>query len=908
MNKPNEQTGNVCLGILAPVDAGKTTLAESLFYVTGKIKKPGRVDHQDSFFDTGEMERSRGITIFSKQALLETGGRRITLLDTPGHVDFSAETERTLSVLDAALLLISASDGVVGHARTLWKLLQSYHIPVFVFVNKMDRPGISKEALIRDLKMLDEGILPFDQPVDSPALQEEIALCSEALMEQFLEGEPVTEEQIRGQIEKRRLFPCFFGSALKIEGIDSLLEGLARYLPVKTYPDAFGARVYKITRQGGVRLTHMKITGGCLKVKQLLETGGEEGEKAEQIRLYDGTGYTALQSAAAGSVAAVTGLEHTFAGQGLGAEGQVRMPMLTPVLSYEMSFDGETDIRKLAGPLKALEEEIPEMHLVWHEGGNSVTAAVMGEVQIEILSKLVEERTGKKPVFGEGRIIYRETVSRRTEGVGHFEPLRHYAEVHLLLEPAERGSGITLENHVPPDTLAPNWQHLIMSHLEERVHPGVLTGSELTDVRISLVSGRAHLKHTEGGDFRQAVYRALRQGLMKAECVLLEPFFEFRIDLPRENAGRAMADLQALHTEFSLSEGTGETCGITGRGPVATLRNYQRQLTAYTGGEGRMEQRFGGYYPCHNAQEVIAESGYDPDADEHNPSGSVFCSHGAGHFVPWNEVERYMHLPGVLEKETRREASSREQARETAPGASYERAAATDKELEEIFRRTFGDPKEKREQTGKVRKYGRGGSDSQGTAAGGGTGGSARPKKQPKRDEWLLVDGYNIIYDWDDLRRISEENMDAARIRLLDMLVNYQGYHQIGVIVVFDAYKVAGGQGESFRYQTIDVVYTREAETADTYIERSARDMTGKHQVTVATSDAAEQMIIWGEGARRMSARELQEEIRATALEIQKDWLLKHPGGKTYLFDHVAENLAAFLEDVRLGRKSFESV
>lgn len=892
------------IGILAHVDAGKTTLAESILYKTGSIRKAGRVDHKDAFLDTYELERARGITIFSKQAEFQLGQYAVTLLDTPGHVDFSAEMERTLQVLDYAILVISGADGVQGHVMTLWRLLKQYEIPVFLFINKMDQPGTDREALLQELQSrLDDRCMDFGRSWEDPDFQEELAMCEEELLEHFLEEGEVEQEEAARLIWERKVFPCFFGSALRMTGVEEFLQGIETYVREPEYPETFGARVYKIARDAqGNRLTYLKVTGGSLKVKQMLQgtfvnaDGQEEEwkEKADQIRVYSGVGFAPIQEAGSGTVCAVTGLTKTFCGQGLGCEEGEVLPVLEPVLTYEIELPEECDVHRTFLQLRQLEEEIPELHLVWNDAAQEIHVQVMGEVQIEILKNMIQERFGILVEFGSGSIVYKETIAGPVEGVGHFEPLRHYAEAHLLLEPGERGSGMQFAAMCSTDDLDLNWQRLILTHLEEKQHRGVLTGSEITDMRITLVAGKAHLKHTEGGDFRQSTYRAVRHGLRQAESILLEPMYEFRLELPPEMVGRAMADIQRMYGTFDGPFQEGEFSVLTGSAPVSEMRDYQREVNAYSKGCGRLFCTLKGYEPCHNAQEVIDAIGYDPDADLDNPCGSVFCSHGAGFVVPWDQVEDYMHLDYVTRPKRQQEEVQEVSAR---PYRGVAADIQDDAELMEIFQRTFGNIKQDRAgwtRSGKsTRSY-----HSEGTVKYRG--------KQPPKEQYLLVDGYNIIYAWEDLKELAEVTLEGARTKLMDILCNYQGYRKMNVILVFDAYKVERNMGEVQKYNNIYVVYTKEAETADQYIEKTVHEIGHKYDVTVATSDAAEQIIIWGQGANRMSAKGLRQEIQDTCREIQQEHLKSTPGGKNYLFENLSEDMAALLEEVRLGRKTLE--
>lgn len=903
-----EDKEKLTLGILAHVDAGKTTLAESILYLRGSIRKIGRVDHGDAFLDNYELERSRGITIFSKQARLTLGNREVTLLDTPGHVDFSAEMERTLQVLDAAVLVISGADGVQGHVETLWKLLKYYQIPVFLFVNKMDQEGTDREKLLSELKKrLDGNCVDFNQEeTDYAAFAEEAAMSDEKLLEEYLESGSVDRKLLKKAIADRKLFPCFFGSALKIQGVEELLKGLETYASTSPYRKNFSARVYKISRdEAGNRLTHLKVTGGVLKVKMPL-TNRREGleeseiweEKADQIRLYSGAGYQAVNEAGPGSICAVTGLSRTFAGEGLGEEAEGNLPILEPVLTYRIELPEGTNVHETFLKLLKLEEEIPELHIVWNERLGEIHAQVMGEVQIEILKSLIRDRFRLDVEFGDGNIVYKETILEPVEGVGHFEPLRHYAEVHLLLEPAERGSGLSFDTVCSEDVLDRNWQRLILTHLEEKKHLGVLTGSEITDMKITLLTGRAHIKHTEGGDFRQATYRAVRQGLRKAKSILLEPVYEYRLEVPADLVGRAMADIQRMNGRFSGPELEGEMAVLTGTAPVSAMRGYPREVTAYSRGRGRISVALSGYESCHNGEEIAALSGYDPDGDMENPTGSVFCAHGAGFVVDWDQVEDYMHLESAWGNGGEKtepeglpvtESIRRQRAAEAETYASEE-------ELKAIFERTYGPVKKER---GSFEKRVRRSSSDSVSAY--------RPiKKEMPQEQYLLVDGYNIIFSWEDLNELSRVNMEGARSKLADLLCNYQGYRKCHVILVFDAYKVEGNHGEVVKYHNIHIVYTKEAETADQYIEKTVHAIGRKYGVTVATSDGLEQVIILGQGARRLSARGLREEIEAASTEIRGDYLNRQGPTKNLLIHQLPGEMAELMEDVRLGRRTME--
>ena len=841
------------VGILAHVDAGKTTLSEGMLYTCGKLKKLGRVDHGDAFLDTDPMEKERGITIFSKQAILPLDTVEITLLDTPGHVDFSAEMERTLSVLDCAILVVSGADGVQGHTHTLWKLLERYQVPTFLFVNKMDLAGADRAALLGELKgRLDEGCVDMD---DQEALFEQAALCDEGLLEDYLETGAVPDIALTALMARRKLFPCWFGSALKLEGVEEFLHGLERYAPRPEYPAGFGARIFKISRDGqGARLTWMKITGGSLKVKTVLEGPGWS-DKADQLRVYSGAKFQPVDQAPAGSVVAVTGLPSAAAGQGLGFEAEGTPPALEPVLTYQVILPQGQDPVTALQKLRQLEEEDPQLHMVWSERLREIHIQLMGQVQLEILRRLILERFGMEVSFGQGGIVYRETIAAPVIGVGHYEPLRHYAEVHLLMEPGERGSGITLATACSEDVLEGNWQRLILTHLAERAHPGVLTGSPLTDVKITLLAGRAHLKHTEGGDFRQATYRAVRQGLMEAESLLLEPWYTFRLEVPSPQVGRALSDVQRMGGECDPPETAGETTVLTGSAPVAGLRDYGGEVAAYTRGMGRLSCTLKGYYPCHDQQAVVEALGYDPERDVENPTGSVFCAHGAGYNVAWDQVKEMAHVDSGLSLDKPPEPESpAAPARRTSsnPGLSLEQ----DKELMAIYERTYG--KVERNSFRPQPKPARTSLDDQ----------KYNVQTQNKGPEYLLVDGYNIIFAWEELKRVAQTNLDAARQLLMDLLSNYQGFKKCVVILVFDAYKVPRNVQDVFKYHNIYVVYTKEAETADAYIERATYEIGRHHHVRVATSDGAEQLIILGHGALRLSATTFKAEVEQVSGQI----------------------------------------
>ncbi|KSV58480.1 translation factor GTPase family protein [Acetivibrio ethanolgignens] len=875
-------------GILAHVDAGKTTLSEAMLYTTGSIRKIGHVDNKDAFLDNNVMERERGITIFSKQARMSLPDMELTLLDTPGHVDFSAEMERTLGVLDYAILVISGADGVQGHTATLWNLLEKYQIPVFLFINKMDQQGIEKEKLLTELKeRLSEGCVDFTEKKDS--FFEEIALCDETVLESFLENGIVEKDSICNLIRERKLFPCYFGSALRLTGVEEFLQSFSVYTKEPIYPKEFGARVFKIGRgEQGERLTYLKVTGGSLRVRTQLS--GEE--KVNQIRLYSGEKYQTTEEVVAGEVCAVTGLTKTRPAEGFGFERERKAvtPVLEPVLSYQILLPEGMDAAQILPKLRQLEEEDPMLHIVWQEELSQIMAELMGKVQLEVLKRQIQDRFGVTVSFGEGAIVYKETIADIVEGVGHFEPLRHYAEVHLLLEPLPPGSGLIFESTVSEDELDKNWQRLILTHLQEKEHKGVLTGSAITDMRITLAAGKAHLKHTEGGDFRQATYRAVRQGLMKAQSVLLEPYYDFRLELPKEYIGRAMTDIERLGGSLMPPENEYGMAVLTGSAPAVCMTNYQQEVTVYTKGTGRLALSFRGYEPCHNPEEVIANRGYEPERDLANPSSSVFCAHGAGFYVEWDKIEDYMHLESVLkgwEKGIRTET----EIWETGQGKTEELWLGTE-EIDAILEKTFyanqGDKtawkqhkKMRESQPAAVRSY------------------------QPilKKEEYLLVDGYNIIFAWEELSKLAKINMDGARGRLLDILSDYQGIRGCHLMVVFDAYRVQGHQTEVSRYHNIFAVYTGEAETADQYIEKFAHENAKKYQITVATSDGLEQVIIRGKGCRLLSARELSEDISHAKARLTEEYMEGTLTGRSFLFDGVSEETAGKIEAIRKGEK-----
>lgn len=841
------------IGILAHVDSGKTTLSEGMLYCSGKLRKLGRVDHGDAFLDVHEIERDKGITIFSKQAVMQYKDTEFTLLDTPGHVDFSTEMERTLGVLDYAILVISGTDGVQSHTETLWRLLKRYEVPTFIFINKMDLPS-DRDMVLAELKhRFGDGCIDFSD-TDSEEFADSLAMCDETIMNGFLDNGTVKTADIRNAIIGRRVFPCFFGSALKNEGVKEFMEGLALYTKRAIYDDTFGASVYKIDRdEQGTRLTYMKITGGTLKVRTLLNGNkrNEWSEKVNQIRIYSGEKYTAVDEALPGTVCAVTGLTQTYAGEGLGYEEDLKDAVLEPVLTYRMELPEDVAAHTALAHLRQLQEEDPQLHIIWNEQLQEIHTKVMGEVQLEVLRRLINDRFGFEVEFTHGSIAYKETIAAPVEGVGHYEPLRHYAEVHLLLEPAKKGSGMHFAADCSEDSLDRNWQRLILTHLKEKTHLGVLTGSPVTDIKITLVAGRAHQKHTEGGDFRQATYRAVRQGLKMARSILLEPWYEFQLELPSDSVGRAMTDIQQMGGEIGQPETYGDMTVISGSAPVSAMRDYHMEVTGYTHGKGRLSCILKGYEPCQNAEEVIREIAYDSDADLENTADSVFCSHGAGFTVKWDEVYNYMHLEGI----------NFDDAEEDEPETISQRAreyldmVADDNELMQIFERTYGPVTRKtssytvKKNAAPQKKY-------------------AKSKSKPLGDEYLLVDGYNIIFAWEELKELSKHSLDAARDRLIDILCNYRGFRKCHVILVFDAYKVKGGQGSMEKIHGIDVVYTKEAETADMYIEKTTHELGKKHRVRVATSDSLEQIIILGGGAIRVSANEFLDEIKTAEKAI----------------------------------------
>lgn len=878
----------IVLGILAHVDAGKTTLSEGMLYLSGSLRKLGRVDHGNAFLDTFELERERGITIFSKQVVFQAGDIEITLLDTPGHVDFSAEMERTLPVLDYAPLLISGSDGIQGHTETLWRLLDRYKIPTFLFINKMDQEGTDRDSLMKQINARFGGeCIDFGQEGAQQDFYEQVALCDEKTLEHYLADGHLETKAIARLIEERKVFPCYFGSALKLSGVEELLEGLATFTTAKKYPDEFGAKVYKIARDSqGSRLTYLKITGGRLKVKDVI---GES--KVDQIRIYSGNKHELAQEAEAGMVCAVTGLDTTYPGQGLGIEKASDMPVLEPVLTYRIVLPEDADVQASLRNFKLLEEEEPQLHIVWNERLGEIHAKLMGEVQIDVLKRLIWDRFGMAVQFDTGSIVYKETIGYPVEGVGHFEPLRHYAEVHLLLEPLEEGSGLVFASEVSVDQLDGNWQRLILTHLEEKEHLGVLTGSAITDMKITLIAGKAHQKHTEGGDFRQAVYRAVRQGLKKAQSILLEPYYTFRLEVPTENVGRAMADIQRMNGRFEPPVKEGDMSVLSGSAPVAAMRDYQTEVISYTRGRGRLFCILKGYSPCANAKEVIEAIGYDSESDLDNPTGSVFCAHGAGYVARWDQVEELMHVDSGWKPQGEKQ---RQEAAVSAPhtaGQESRDIIGDEKELKEIFERTYGPIR--RKSAPQRRKIA---ASPEGYHSGQSTG---RKKKAEDEEAYLLVDGYNIIFAWEELKQLAEDNIMSARDRLMDILSDYQGFRKMTLILVFDAYKVEGNPGTIFKYHNIYVVYTKEAETADQYIEKTVHKIGRRHHVTVATSDALEQVIILGQGGHRISAQGLQNEILLAKQELREEHLEKTSKGKRYLFDGASDEMTEYVDRMR---------
>lgn len=887
--KPKNRTQkHISVGLLAHVDAGKTTLSEGMMYLCGGLRKLGRVDHGNAFLDTFELERERGITIFSKQAVFSTGCMEVTLLDTPGHVDFSAEMERTLQVLDYAVLLISGADGIQGHTETLWRLLERYRIPTFLFINKMDQEGTDRGSLMEQIHARFGGeCIDFGQEGEKQEFYEQVALCDERALEHYLADGHLETKSIARLIEERKVFPCYFGSALKLTGVEELLEGLATFTTAKKYPDEFGAKVYKIARDSqGARLTYLKITGGRLRVKDVIGEG-----KADQIRIYSGNKHELVMEAEAGMVCAVTGLDHTYPGQGLGYESASDMPVLEPVLTYRIVLPEDADVQASLRNFKMLEEEEPQLHIVWNERLGEIHAKLMGEVQIDVLKRLIWDRFGMAVQFDTGSIVYKETIRCPVEGVGHFEPLRHYAEVHLLLEPLEEGSGLVFASEVSSDVLDVNWQRLILTHLEEKEHLGVLTGSAITDMKITLIAGKAHQKHTEGGDFRQATHRAVRQGLKKAQSILLEPYYTFRLEVPMENVGRAMADIQRMNGRFDPPVKEGDMSVLSGSAPVAAMRGYQTEVISYTKGRGRLFCMLKGYSPCANAKEVIEAIGYDSERDLDNPTGSVFCAHGAGYVASWDQVEELMHVDSGWRPQEEKQREEAAGSAQHAAGQESRDILGDEKELKEIFERTYGPIRRKsapqrKKIAGSPEVYYSGQS-------------TGRKKKTEDEEAYLLVDGYNIIFAWEELKQLAEDNIMSARDKLMDILSDYQGFRKMTLILVFDAYKVEGNPGTVFKYHNIYVVYTKEAETADQYIEKTVHKIGRKHHVTVATSDALEQVIILGQGGHRISAQGLQNEILLAKRELREEHLEKTSKGKRYLFDEASDEMTEYVDRMR---------
>ena len=849
------QKRKLVIGLLAHVDAGKTTLSEGMLFQSGEIRKLGRVDHRDAFLDTDVQERERGITIFSKQAMLKWKNADITLLDTPGHVDFTSEMERALQVMDCAVLLISGADGVQGHTLTLWRLLQRYEVPVFLFINKMDQPGCDRGSL---LKQLQDELSPDCMDFADPDLMENLAMCSESMLSQFLSQGEISDTLIAGQVAQRHVFPCFFGSALKMEGVETLLDALVRYAPERQYPNAFGARIYKIARDPqGARLTYMKITGGKLHVRDMLTNRRADmpedsvwNEKVGQIRLYSGAKFATAEVAEAGMVCAVTGLSFTRPGDGLGFENDGISPMMEPAFTYQVLLPAGTDANAALRNLKMLEEEDPMLRVVWHERVQEIHLQLMGDVQLEIIGRVMRDRFKMPVSFSEGSILYRETIENTVEGAGHYEPLRHYAEVHLRLEPGKRGSGLQFDSTCHVDDLARPWQRLIMGHLSEKQHVGVLTGAPITDMKITLLAGRAHLKHTEGGDFRQATYRAVRHGLMQAKSVLLEPWYDIRLEVPQDCVGRAMTDIQQMGGEFDPPETHGAMASLRGSAPVEKARHYVRQVTAYTRGKGRISCTLKGYAPCPEQERIVMQSGYDAERDIDNPADSVFCSHGAGVVIPWREAAEHMH---VQPEQRVRLVQEETQVAVERKSSAYRGTLEEDKELMAVFERTYGPVKNRtffdtvRKETVPV---------------------AAAPVAEGVR-EYLLVDGYNIMFAWEELKEAARYNLDQARQMLMDVLCNYRSMQSAEVILVFDAYKVQGSLGSVEKYNNIYVIYTKEAETADAYIEKATYEISRRHRVRVATSDGLEQRIILGNGALRVSAQEFRREVEDRHVELR---------------------------------------
>ena len=889
-----ENKRHLITGILAHVDAGKTTLSESMLYVSGNIRNLGRVDHKDAFLDNNVIERERGITIFSKQAVMKRNDMVITLLDTPGHVDFQAEMERAIQVMDYAILVISALDGIQGHTLTLWKLLKLYNIPAFIFVNKMDQNGTCKEDILRELvKEFGSGCIDFSNLKNLEDMDEEwlenTAMCDENLLNDYLESGNIDEELLKDAIIKRNIFPCYFGSALKVQGVEEFMDGIERFTVQKQYSDQFGARVYKISRDNqGNRLTYMKVTGGSFKVKDILPT---VNEKVNQIRIYSGEKFEVVNEVSKGEVCTVTGLSTTYPGMGLGTELNQEFTVLEPVLTYQVELPPDVDNNTMLTKLKQLEEEDPKLHVVWNEKNSKIYMQLMGEVQIEILKRIIWDRFGVRAEFGQGQVVYKETIKYKVEGVGHFEPLRHYAEVHLLLEPLERGMGLKFDTDVSEDVLDKNWQRLILTHLEEKQHKGVLTGSDITDMKITVIAGRAHQKHTEGGDFRQSTYRAVRHGLMKAESILLEPWYEVKVEVPVNLMGRVITDIQKMHGDTGVPETDGDKVKITGEVPVSSFGDYMKEFLSFTGGKGRMTCNLKGYKECYNQEAVVEEIGYDPEADLDNPAGSVFCAHGAGYVVPWEKVEENMHVESPLKI---REDVQTETYRPIKRRPYESNIELTKDELDAIYQKTIL-PTKRNYNTSPVtiKAAPKGDPDPKWME---------KKKNESLKEEYLLVDGYNIIFAWEELKALADVNIDSAREKLADIMCNYQGYKKCNLILVFDAYKIEGHIEEITKYHNIYIVYTKEAETADQYIEKTVKKMNRKYNVTVATSDGLEQIIIMGQGAVRLSALGLLEEVKEMEKEIRQEFLNKNPEDKNYLFDHMDESLISEMEKIRLGK------
>lgn len=841
----------ITIGITAHVDSGKTTLAEAMLYKSGTIRRAGRVDDGNSSLDTNNIERSRGITIFSHQAELTVGDTRFFLLDTPGHTDFSAETERTMPVLDYAVLVISATDGVQSHTATLWKLLRKYKIPVFIFVNKMDIASVGKQVILNELKRsLSDKCTDFSG--DGSMICENSAICSEELMEKYFSDGILSDGDIAQAINERKIFPCFFGSALKMDGVEKFLEILRRFTSEIICKKEFGAKVYKISYDPkGGRLTHLKITGGRLKMRGEIsfknKNNEDTTEKISSIRFYSGEKFRASDYADPGDICAVTGLNSSYAGQGLGFESGSSELVSEPVMTYYISVPDNKNINDVLGDMRRLEDEDPQLHVLWNDQLREIQIQLMGTVQLEILTQLIQQRFGYDVQFLNGVVAYKETIGNTVEGVGHYEPLRHYAEVHLLMEPLERGSGLQFDVRCSQDILETNWQRLILTHLQEKTHIGALTGSPVTDMKITLVSGKAHIKHTEGGDFRQATYRAVRQGLRQADKILLEPFYEYELELPTECVGRAIADLQYMCADFSTPENIGDMSVISGVAPVSEMSDYQAELISYTRGRGRLSLRVCGYRECHNAEKVIESIGYDCDGDTDNTADSVFCSHGAGVIVKWDEVHSNMHLPSCLEAGNESKLSIEKKRK----------FSVSDEELMEIFQRTYGKFKTEPRRVFKKTKA---------------VNIDSKPVKLPdfSHPAFLLVDGYNIIFAWDELKKIAAESLDAARSELINMMCNYQGYDGSELILVFDAYKVKGKHRDIEKYLNINIVYTKESETADSYIERVTHELSRNYRVRVATSDGPEQLIIFGSGAMRISADEFHKRYIHARNEINE--------------------------------------